>query len=204
MLCTQFLMSLTGGFPAVVLNGTWHPGIGDPTVWGWSIVVGYFLSSSLCLWNAVLEGSAGSRRKALFWRVLAVLLFCLGVNKQFDLLSWFWVTGRQLARDQGWYMQRRGVQEWIMGLSGAGAVVIGSICCWRVRSAPRGYMFAILGVAFLLCFVLARALSFHYLDQVLGLQIAGFSVNRTLECAGIVLVCVSAWRAGRAAKAGRR
>ena len=199
----QFLLSLTRGVPAVVLNGEWHPGIGDPTAWGWSIVLGYFLSSGLCLWDAALESSAGSRGKALFWRVLAVLLFCLGVNKQFDLLTWFWVTARQLAREQGWYTQRREVQEWIMGLAGAGAVVLGSMCCWRVRSAPRGYLFAILGVAFLLCFVLVRALSFHSIDKVLGFHIAGFSVNRGLECGGIVLVCVSTWRAGCAAKAGR-
>jgi hypothetical protein len=50
------------------------------------------------------------------------------------------------------------------------------------------------GLAFLLTFVVVRAISFHHVDQFLGWQLAGVTMNRLLELTGIALVLAAALR----------
>src|SRR5688572_33006079 len=99
---------------ASLSSGQWKPGIGDPTLLGWLTVAVYLAGAAIC-WKAA-AASVGTRwptytrGEPLFWLVCAVFLLCLGVNKQLDLQTWFTVLGKSLAKDTGWYEQRRLVQ----------------------------------------------------------------------------------------------
>jgi hypothetical protein len=54
---------------------------------------------------------------------------------------------------------------------------------------------ALLGIGFLLTFVLVRAASFHHMDALLGY--GRVRLNWVLELSGITLVAMSALRQGR-------
>ena len=108
------LIGLLCQWPAhAALQGQrWTPGLGDNTPIGWFTVGIYAISTALSTalsaalaWRELREGEFG-----VFWLVLAVLLFVLGVNKQLDLQSWLTQFGRDSALSQGWYEQRQRVQ----------------------------------------------------------------------------------------------
>lgn len=192
-------------WPAIVVNGQWQPGIGDPTPIGWITVIAYFLAAILCgvRWGLPRFRPAQSwryRPNGTLWLWLAVLLLLLGINKQLDLQSWFTVVGRQMALDNGWYRQRREVQVQfiiVLGLS-AIAVLFGLGRLWvleshRAISSRWGSGLALLGFVFLCGFVMLRAASFHHVDQLLRGQWLGLTVNGFLELLGIGLVAAGAW-----------
>jgi hypothetical protein len=172
----------------------WEPGIGDPTFMGWFTVAAYFATSLLCgcaAWAA--RPSEGKRwSNVLFWAGAAVFLFGLGINKQLDLQTWFTLTGKNLALRQGWYEDRRGYQAlfiafvMLTGVTGMTALV------WSTRGNFRQLRLALLGLAFLGCFIVVRAASFHNVDQMLGFRIGGAKVNWILEVGGIAVVGLGA------------
>src|SRR3954468_15751872 len=83
----------------VIIDGQWRPGIGDPTLLGWTTVVAYFAAALACGRTAAAKGG----RPTPFWSLLSLLLVFLGFNKQLDLQSVLTEIGRRLAREQGWY-----------------------------------------------------------------------------------------------------
>ena len=99
----------------------WSPGIGDPTVMGWVAVAAYLSA-------AAFAGVAGTRaafpissrrRERLFWLSLFLVLSFLAINKQLDLQSFLTALGRCLSRTQGWYDNRRDVQQdFVLALGG--------------------------------------------------------------------------------------
>jgi hypothetical protein len=177
-----------------MVEGRWQPGIGDPTWIGWFTVVAYLLAALLCgvCWFR-------SRWRSGFWLFLGVVLILLGINKQLDLQSWLTAFGRQMALENGWYHQRRQVQiEFmiILGLmaiavfSRLGVVLYGEYKRRRVSSLSSGLSLA--GLGFLACFIVIRASSFHHVDQFLGWQWAGLTMNGFLELTGISLMAIGA------------
>src|SRR5690606_34451823 len=126
---------------AETVDGVWRPGIGDPTVMGWVTVAAYFATAWLC-WRARLRllgksASSDVRRERLIWTLLAALFIALGVNKQLDLQSWFTMVGRSIARQEGWYGQRRVVQAiFIAALAVTGAAAMAWLA-WMVRGRWR-------------------------------------------------------------------
>ena len=177
----------------------WRPSIGDPSLMGWFTVAGYAVGAVL----AALAGRAeaeiccevqGSRGEVKLWMAVAVAMACLCVNKQLDLQSLLTDIGRVVARHQGWYEQRRWVQEWfVLGvLVGAGAS--GSWFIWRYRAFCMSHKLLAGGTLFLLTFVLVRAVSFHHVDMILGTTVIGFRGNWILELTGILLISLAAAR----------
>jgi hypothetical protein len=174
----------------------WRPGIGDPTFLGWFTVVGYFVATCLAFqvawkWHrqkALPEARSVSR----FWYFFSFLLLFLGNNKQLDLQTWFTLTGRRIAIHQGWYTMRRPVQlAFIVIIALCGTLASAGIAWW-LRKAFRHQWLALAGGAFLWCFVLVRASSFHHVDQFLGFRLAGFKMNWILELGGIACVIFAA------------
>jgi hypothetical protein len=183
----------------VAPDGRWHPGIGDPTLLGWATVAGYFGAALLAYRALRLHQAAPpskDRRLLLgFWAAVLSAMALLGVNKQLDLQTWLTEIGRDLARSEGWYQQRQVFQVAfigaisLMGLAGLlnAALMLRSIV-WQVAGA-------LLGLGFLVTFVLVRAASFHHIDALLGY--GRVRLNWVLELSGIILVAMSALRQGR-------
>jgi hypothetical protein len=204
--------------------GSWSPGIGDPTPFGWFTTVAYFVAAYLC-WRTYLAtpvskprgltGHLGSlrpillslvaprrvvlavperQRIATLWLGFAITLFLLGINKQLDLQTAFTEVGRLVAHDEGWYAARRRVQV---------AFILGVLLAglWvfaalvRLASGSRGRMAAALtGTVFTMVFVLIRAASFHHVDLLLGVSLGGLKLNWIIELGGIFLVAYGASR----------
>lgn len=178
--------------------GTWTPGIGDPTPGGWLTVFLYGLTA-VTVWRLTRRVPMGStrheRHERWFWKLLFILLVALGLNKQLDLQSAFTEVGRILAVQQDWYADRHQVQEaFIAGIAVLGVTAMAATL-YLVLKAPAPTLWAVVGAASLLAFVLARAASFHHIDQSLGTEVVGLRLNWLLEAGGLLVILTSAaWR----------
>jgi hypothetical protein len=174
----------------------WEPGIGDPTFMGWFTVAAYFATGLLCgcaAWAArPTEGKRWST--VLFWAGAALFLFGLGINKQLDLQTWFTLTGKNLALRQGWYEDRRAYQALFIAFVLLAGMAVMAGLVRLTRGNFRQLRLALLGLAFLGCFIVVRAASFHNVDQMLGFRIGGAKVNWILELGGTAAVALSALR----------
>jgi len=182
---------------AFTADDRWHAGIGDPTVMGWLTVAAYFVAAFLCGRAALASKRNQRSRDAVFWCLFTCFLLLLGFNKQLDLQTWFTLLGKHLAEEEGWYAQRRKFQAAFVALI-AIVGVVGLIASWRLASKTvRHSRLALLGGIFLGCFILIRAASFHYVDQMLGLRFNNVTFNCMLELGGITCVAIAAWRSCR-------
>jgi len=163
----------------------WRPEIGDPTVMGWVTVLIYglaALAAGLAMWRAA---KIEDRR---MWALVALLMTLLCLNKQLDLQSLFTDIGRVIAGREGWYEKRRAIQKiFVLGVLGTSAVVTGFMA-WRFRSFWKMHFLLAAGLAFLLTFIVVRAVSFHHVDLFLKSEVSGFRMNWFLELGGIALI----------------
>jgi hypothetical protein len=184
---------------AVVEDGQWRPGIGDPTVVGWVTVFAYLAAAFMC-WRTGAAEKKLSARSPWFWRVFAVLLLLLGINKQLDLQSLITVVGRKMAAEQGWYEERKKYQAAFI----ACVAIVGLLSViglgWMVRKSLRRLGLALAGGVFLVAFVVIRASSFHKVDQLLKMNFAGLRGNWILELGGIACIGIAAVRNLNAAR----
>ena len=170
---------------------TWRPGIGDPTIGGWITVVLYF-GAVLTTWRAT-QFTEGREQK--LWLLIALMFIFLGINKQLDLQSALTEAGRMLAIKQGWYAARRIVQLWFIAGVAAVCLCIAVTLLRLASEAPVSTCLALVGMVFVLAFVLIRAASFHHIDRFIDARILGLKWNWVLEMGGISIVLVaSQWR----------
>jgi hypothetical protein len=174
----------------------WRPTIGDPSLMGWLTVAAYGLTAIIAFLAARRAGRApglsmGSRST---WLLVSALMTFLCLNKQLDLQSLFTDIGRVFSHRQGWYEDRREFQKWFvigaLGLSGVTALftIVVFHKFWRYH-----FLLAC-GLAFMLTFIVVRAISFHHVDVFLGSRVAGAKMNWVLELTGIALVMIAAIR----------
>lgn len=194
MLVDNMLNKLPRFCLAVIRDGHWFPGIGDPTPMGWFTVVAYLTTAVLCALCA-LRLSLGLKDKTggIVWGIIALILVFLGINKQLDLQSWLTIAGKAISQKQGWYHYRRWVQLFfILGI--VGTVVVGlkkirPILAKQTRSSFMG----LIGLGFLSSFVIVRAASFHHIDYFIGLNPGGIRMNWVLELGGILAIAIAAF-----------
>jgi hypothetical protein len=176
----------------------WRLGIGDPTLMGWVTVLAYFVTAVICLKVAMSEAKREGKwrsREPLFWVLIFCAMLLLGINKQLDLQTWLTLTVRKISRNQGWYEYRRPVQVlFILFL-----IICSGVACRFIfalgRKKLRQNGFALMGIIFVACFVIARAASFHHVDLFLKSEVAGVRMNWVLELLGIGLILMNAlWR----------
>lgn len=169
--------------------------------------IGYFVAAWLCACTAATVGRPrgpirpddppilGAGR---IWTVAAIILAALGTGRLVGLDSLLTVIGRDLARQQGWYVGRSIVQR---GFVVATALIGGlSIAATLVHVRHRGAwaLAAAVGVLLLVVFVVMRAASLHRIDLMLDASMAGLRVNHLLELGGIATVALAAIGASRA------
>lgn len=160
----------------------------------WLAVAGYLVAAALCLRQMP---AAATRRERLFWLFAGLAMLALGLNKQLDLQTALTAWGRQLARDGGWFAQRRAVQRQfiVVGMATMAIAAIG--LAWMVRGL-RAPVFIVLGGLYLLgAFVLVRAASFHHIDVAMRAPVFGLKLHTVLELAGIAVVIIGAGRPRR-------
>ena len=188
----------------------WRPRIGDASFMGWLTVAAYGLTAVLCLMaalkqNAGLGGSKaagvagaedkGARLQRRLWLGVAVLMAFLCVNKQLDLQSLLTNIGRIVAKQGGWYNQRRTVQFWfVVAITLVGIAAI-AFLMRKTRSLFKGRPLLLIGLSMLLLFVVMRAVSYHQVGVFLGKRVFGLKLNWILELGSIALVAVSAVQA---------
>lgn len=188
----------------------WRPEIGDPSVMGWVTVAAYALAA-FTAWLAARRTSGGASGSRGLWTMVALLMAFLSVNKQIDLQSLFTDLGRVIAKQQGWYEQRRQFQQWFVAGVLAASFLTVAIVVLRFRVFWRRHIVLGAGLAFLLTFIVVRAVSFHHVDALLRTRVAGMRMNWILELSGIGLVSVAALldyrkpkRSAPSARHGRR
>ena len=190
---------------SVLDNGQWHPGISDKTPMGALTFVFYFIGAAVCVFRAwrCFQTPELRRGQFRFWAFCAIALFLFGVNKQLDLHQLITQYGRDWARSQGWYENRREVQAlFVKCLAGAAAATLLAML-WALRGMTFRYYIALLGLLFLGFYVLIRAASFNHVDQFLGLGTDGFRLAWLVELGGIAITAVVAALPERASPGNR-
>jgi hypothetical protein len=162
----------------------------DPTLLAWCITVAYFGAGALTIGAA---RSTNDQRDRIFWWACAGLLVLLGFNKQLDLQGYVTTAGRSLAKQQGWFAERRLVQAaFIVILCAIAAAVLAALGIWLRRSSAAVKV-AALGIVLLVAFIVWRAASFHHMDVWVTHEIAGMRSGWWLELAGILVLGLSAF-----------
>lgn len=188
-ICTITLLSLS-----YIEAGQWHPGISDPTPMGVIIFVCYFIGAAVCgvrAWRC-LHIPALRQGHFRFWVFCGFALVLFGLNKQLDLHQLISQLGRDWARADGWYQDRREIQSLVLKcLAGVGAVTLLALV-WALRGMPFRFYVALLGLMFLGFYVLIRAASFHHVDHFLGLGTEGFRLAWLVELGGIAITAAAA------------
>ena len=191
----------------------WYSRMGDPNAAGWSITIAYFIVILLC-WRAGLKEKTinvniQQPERHVFWFGLSILLLVLGINKQLDLQTLLTALGREIAQANGLYESRREIQLIF--------VVLFTLFCfssfvallWWLRGCWRRYWIALLGVAFLVSFVVIRAASFQHVDYLISKWsiIGPFRMKYIVELGGILIVGLGAvqslYRSYKASQAGQ-
>ncbi|MCZ6653087.1 MAG: hypothetical protein O7D91_08665 [Planctomycetota bacterium] len=203
--CWQIIGSSTT--LADVAAGGWRPRMADAAAPGTLIVTFYLITAIACAWalsvariGALMakeyrkvecrrhDRTVAYRASFLFWALLTVCMVILGVNKHLDLESWLTEFGRNIALSQGWYETRSSVQQpLVAGVAGFGLISLAVLLVLTRRLLPR-HVLAFVGTVVLLCFVMARAMSFHQLDDALAVELFGVRVRWLLELGGILCI----------------
>lgn len=147
----------------------------------WLTVANYATAVALCLWAAQRHA-----RSSRTWTLLAGVLVLLLVNKLLGLEYHLASAGRTLAKADGLYDTRRLYQA--AAIAGLLAMLPYALrSAWRqVARHAFALQLATACLTALVTFVVARTLSFHYLDKLLALGPSFIKVNGLIENA---IVC---------------
>jgi hypothetical protein len=167
----------------VILQLSWYHGL---------IAAAYLGAAWLCLLNGHI--AKNSQEAHITWNVAAAALCVLAANSV--LRGDVFVTHalRSLAKLEGWYGERR-VAQYLAVL--VLALIVLSVAGWLRRAFTASNVASesvALGLAVLLVLLLVRTVSAHGTDAIINLRLAGVSVGRLLEFAGIGLVLHGAMR----------
>jgi hypothetical protein len=173
----------------------WEPGPGDPSFAGWAIFTSY-LVVAFFLWRTGRSEKSRGQNPLLWYQLAGGCLF-LALNKQLDLHNAVTAIGRNLARQEGWYENRRAVQLvfivfLLAGLAGA--------VWWTLRHLGSGWKrhrLTLAGMLVLFGFIALRAASFHHLDSALRVEFATVRLHAVIELTGIWLLFFAARRTAR-------
>lgn len=173
----------------------WSPGIGDSTVGGWLTVVLYILATMSCWRTSAALAQAPRASEYRTWQAITVVFLALSINKLLNVEAALTEIGRILALSGGWYWRRYDVQVLLILAVTVACIVISIGLVILARRSRMLTWFALVGMTFVLGFVLIRTISFHPMDRFLARKALGLRWNGILEMAGIAVVLLSSeWR----------
>jgi hypothetical protein len=183
---TLFILFQSGVAFAASVDGRWHVGFGDPTIFGWLTVLIYLVAVARCIVKSKDSKRFGGNYQ--FWIFLAIFLFVLAINKQLDLQSWFTQIMKDSAIANGWYAYRRPMQVAFIGTIGICMMIALFSLRLYLANSWRHYKLTWVGIILLSAFILMRAASFHHFDALINYSILGFKINVMLEIGAILLI----------------
>ena len=178
----------------------WSPGIGDPTYMAWFTVFAYLVTAVLCFAayrryqqpSRTASGNSCLPASRWIWFGLFLAFIFLGINKQLDLQTLFTAAGRALARQQGWYVDRRKYQAVFIAVLILASVMMLFTFVLMFRHIGTAERLALIGAVFVVTFILVRASSFHHMDTLICSRQFGVKMNWVLEWSGIAVVFFAA------------
>ena len=180
---------LAGTIPAGEVNGRWAPGIGDPTLLGWCITLGYFATAALSLRTMQRQQKKQSKN---FWAIVGILMLIMGFNKQLDLQTLIIQTGKDLSKACGIYDDKIKIQ--------VAFILLFSICGFAATAGfffligkqVLKFPFAIAGIILLVCYVIMRAGTMQQFEILPDRNIRQFQLNQLLEIVALGSICLGA------------
>jgi hypothetical protein len=178
----------------------WIGGVEAGTITNWIALGLYLAVGFFALLRARDEAAIAARNGAAaprFWLGASVVVFALGFNKVFDVVSFLTDAGRCTALEQGWYGGRRDFQiEFVVATVMLGGAAFAA-AAWGMRRNLRGGALGLAGVTILVFYTILRSASFHGVDAAIKRTVAGLSVNAAIEIAALALVIAGAHLARR-------
>jgi hypothetical protein len=156
----------------------------------------YIFSAGACIMSGLRTMGRSARHaliESVFWLGMSLILMALTIFNLEDLQGVLANEGRQIAREGGWYRDRREVLASIIQVLviGTGAVVVLVLLLLGDLRSRLGL--AILAAGGLLGFVAVRALSLHQIDALLYRRgTLGASWNDLFESGLVLMVGLTA------------
>ncbi|MCQ0971066.1 hypothetical protein MLD63_11595 [Paracoccus sp. TK19116] len=182
-------MTLTDFLDCLAVAG--QAGPAHTSTLGWATVGAYATCAALAVIVLRLRGRSAGRT---FWRLVVVVSAALAVN---EAIGAQWVVaalGECIARRDGWYGGRGGVQGALVAMIVVVAALLFTILIVAARRHLRGNWAAALGMLLLVDLAGLRMVSLHGLDRVLERPVAMISLAAMLEILGVGLIAVNALR----------
>ncbi|NVD43439.1 hypothetical protein [Qipengyuania atrilutea] len=170
----------------------WQASIADADLADWITVAAYLIAAVLTYRAASSARPRSEHRERLFWLASTALLVFLAVNELLDLQTLITTIGKEHARANGWYEERRTYQAIFIAALAAAAIAFGLAVLWLIRRMHSGVKIAVLGFVFIGAFVLGRAASFHHFDEMLGRGPDSFNYGSVQEVFGVAIVGLAA------------
>jgi hypothetical protein len=179
----QAIFEAVAVWEQALLQLSWYHGL---------IVAAYLGAGWLCFLNAHVARS--EREKHVLWYLTTAVLCGLGVN--IVLHGDVFVTQfvRSLAKLQGWYGDRRTVQNFIVGVVLLGFLFSAKRLFAGFKAAAVSSESVAFGLVVMLILLAMRTVSWHVTDTLLNLRLGGISAGRLVECAAIGVVWHGALR----------
>lgn len=172
-------------------EASWQADFGDRSLYGWLTTLAYFIvffRAAYLAYTAKLNIESPA-----FWLSIAMLLLLLGLNKELDLQTNITQYFRGLAREQGWYADRRYFQKmFIFGIMLMTPVFL-FLLRYQIKQAWKHYKLVLLGLVFLFVFVFIRAASFHHVDTVLNHTIGRMRYYQGLELIALMVMLLGSY-----------
>jgi hypothetical protein len=191
-------------------NLGWQPQWDNPDFRGWSVVAVYVVAAGFCARTALALRKMGpeEKRESAVWRLLALGLLFLGINKQLNLQTLLIVLCRRGAAAGGWLEKGRLAQM----VFSAALTVAGLALIWRLRVRFRrffaGNRWVFTGLVVLFLFVLIRAASINHVFKWAGVQQKDEQGDKkwtwVLEIVGSACLAFAATKAGRQSSRGQQ
>ena len=162
---------------------SWAPGLHKYDMFRAALTVGYATT-------AVLAGLRWRQSRAWIWAFVALYMVLLALNRQLDLQTFVTQTARCIARNAGWYRQRRGPQAEltyaVLGLMAAGFAA--------TLILTRRFRILMTGLVLVTADLCLRMLSFHATDRLLQAPVFSLPLHGYIEAFGLGLTIYAAVR----------
>ncbi len=159
---------------------------GDPTFAGWLIVLTYFLVVSRCYFKHAEAKKQGL--DAYFWVLIGGFLLLLGINKQLDWQTVFEASMRDMAKQHGWYAQRKLMQIAFIVFLALGLLTMLIVLRKFLAQARKNYKVVCFGLFLICVFIVLRAATFNHFSFLNTRSYFGFNAHVLLELGSLMTI----------------
>ena len=171
-----------------VVHFPWAERLAEADLADWVTVAAYGVAGFGAFIATRMAGKDDKVRERAFWLLTACLLVFFAVNEVFDFQTLITDIGKITAKRDGWYEGRHVYQVWFIAALAIAGVAIGALTLWLTRTMHCTVHLAIGGLGSIALFILARAISFHKMEQWFAQNLPIFNYGTAQELVGIAIV----------------